>query len=934
MKLQFKVQQYQTDAVDAVVDVFTGQPHQDGTQCLVGPPLRNAEIALTPDQLLTNIRAVQRSRGLEQSAELASSRAAPDGAPNLSIEMETGTGKTYVYVKTIMELSKRYGWSKFIVVVPSVAIREGVLRSFDVTAEHFQQLYGARPRAFVYSSSQLHEIQRFSSDGGVQVMIINIQAFNATGEDQRRIYDELDDFQSRRPIDVIRANRPIVIIDEPQRFGEEFDIASGEPTKPSASLESLARLNALMVLRYSATHKPHHDYTKVHRLDAVDAYNQQLVKKIGVRGITVTGLAGSTAYLYLDAIEVRKGRLPEARVQLETRTGDGAVVRSWARVGTGTDLHVLARDLEAYTYDGRALVVTDVNAVEDFIELSNGRRVYAGEVTEDITEETRRRIQIREVVRAHVRKERELLPQGVKVLSLLFIDKVVKYRDYERSDTLGDYARIFEEEYAAVVDEILSEPANDPATRAFHDYLRRDTVREVHGGYFSVDRKTGRQVDPLVARRGDDAGQGADAADYDLILKDKERLLSFETPLRFLFSHSALREGWDNPNVFVIGMLKQSDNTVSRRQEVGRGLRLAVDQRGERMDNPVTVHDVNELTVVCDESYDEFVAGLQQELAESLHGRRADPLHGELPTPVNDRKPKENPLNQANLDTEEFQALWGRICRRAGYRVAFDSGQLVRRCVEAMDTRLKVAELRYAVETGAQASRVDAADPLGVAKGSTTTQTATAGASSQVRYDLLGEITQQTHLTRRTAAAILTGIAPETFAQYRLDPERFITETARLVNEQKAAVVVENLTYEPVEDRVDPAIFTRGRARVDFAAAGDRLEKHVYDYVVTDSEAERRFVTDLETSAAVLVYAKLPHGFVIPTPIGDHYPGWAIAFAGDSGKPVYVVADTTAVEEAVVECARRFFDALCRQGHDVRYGVVTDYAELAQLVSG
>lgn len=623
MKLQFKVQQYQTDSVNAVVDVFDGQPKYDGISYRVDPGnvrsgmaplyadsgLRNAEIALNDAQLLANVQKVQRTGNLPLSTSLKGSKAAPH-APNLDVEMETGTGKTYVYIKTIMELHKRYGWSKYIIVVPSIAIREGVKKTFDVTADHFQQWYGTKPRSFIYNSSQLHELERFSSDAGVQVMIINIQAFNATGKDNRRIYDVLDDFQSRKPIDVIAANRPIVIIDEPQKIGAE------------KSLKALSNFNGLMMLRYSATHKVEH--TKVYRLDALDAYNQKLVKKIAVRGITVKGLAGSTAYLYLDAIEISKGALPRARMEIEVQTKTG-IKRQVKRVEKGTNLHDLSNGLEAYRPDGKSLVVVDIDANRDIIELSNGDIVFAGQLAgRDVTEDTKRRIQIREVIRAHLDKERELFSQGIKVLSLFFIDEVAKYRDYLQKDTLGEYARIFEEEYAPIRDEVLGELAVDDATAAYQTYLRRDPIRKIHEGYFSIDKRTKHQVNGKVSGRGDDKGESIDTDAYDLILKNKERLLSFDEPVRFIFSHSALREGWDNPNVFVMGMLKKSNNTVSRRQEIGRGLRLAVDQRGERMDEATVgarVQDINELTVVTDESYTDFVDGLQKEISESLAAR-------------------------------------------------------------------------------------------------------------------------------------------------------------------------------------------------------------------------------------------------------------------------------------------------------------------------
>lgn len=1018
MKLQFKVQQYQSEAVDAVVDVFAGQPKHDGISYRIDPGraagaqgsllemdagLRNAEIALSEAQLLENIHAVQRSRNLPLSAGMVSSKAAP-GAPNLDVEMETGTGKTYVYIKTIMELHKRYGWSKYIVVVPSVAIREGVKKTFDVTAEHFQQHYGTKARSFIYNSSQLHELERFSSDAGVQVMIINIQAFNATGKDQRRIYDELDDFQSRRPIDVISANRPVVIIDEPQKIGAD------------KSLQALARFNALLALRYSATHKKEH--TKVHRLDAVDAYNQKLVKKIAVRGIAVKGLVGTNAYLYLDAIEVRKGAKPRARAEIEVQTKTG-IKRQTRWLDHGTNLHAASNGLEAY----RGLLVTDIDATRDIIELSNGDVVAAGQLADrDVTEDAKRRIQIREVIRSHLAKERELFSQGVKVLSLFFIDSVAKYRDYSREDTLGDYARMFEEEYAAIRGELLDElPYEGPAAR-YRAYLQRDDVTQVHRGYFSID-KNKRLIDGKVSGRGDDKGQSTDTEAYDLILRDKERLLSLEEPVRFLFSHSALREGWDNPNVFVMGMLKKSDNTISRRQEIGRGLRLAVNQHGERMDNPVTVHEINQLTVVTDESYTDFVKGLQEEIRESLTARprrasdqyfegktihtpggkqtidktqaRAlykylvrndylndddtiseayrqaresgtlaaptsealkpiidfvwpliDSLYLDLPDFTDDRKPKKIPLNEANFARKEFQELWARINHKAVYQVEFDSAELIRKAVHHLNQHLHVAPLQYVVQAGEQREQLgveDLAQGTGFSVQNTRTHTETVSAGSQVKYDLLGEISAKTQLLRRTVAAILTEIMPGTFAKFRQNPEQFITEAARLINEQKATVIVEHLTYDALEERFDSAIFTENQTAQDFTKAGEKLRKHIYDYVITDSTTERDFVTELDSSHEVAVYAKLPRGFFIPTPVGDYNPDWAIAFTDGSVKHVYFVAETKGslstlqlrgIEDAKIECARRFFRSLsAKNGENVKYDVVSSYTELMQLVT-
>jgi type III restriction enzyme len=896
------------------------------------------------------------------------------------------------------------------VVVPSIAIREGAQKSFDITAEHFQQIYGTKPRTFVYSSSRLHELERFSSDAGVQVMIINIQAFNATGKDARRIYEVLDDFQSRKPIDVIAANRPILIIDEPQKI-------EGDVKKTSKSLEALRLFNALVALRYSATHKT--ERTKVHRLDALDAYNQKLVKKIAVRGITVKGLAGSTAYLYVDGLEIGKGaEFPKARVELEVQTATG-IKRQVKRLSQGVNLHDLSNGIEAY----KGLFVRDIDANKDILELSNGDIITAGQITQDVTDEAKRGIQIREVIRAHLDKERELYAQGIKVLSLFFIDEVAKYRDYSREDTLGDYARVFEEEYEALVADFLDQLDLAEASERYRAHLESIPVRKTHQGYFSIDKKSGHSVDGSVKQTGETAGQSDDVDAYDLILKDKERLLSFEEPVRFIWSHSALREGWDNPNVFVMGMLKKSDNTTTRRQEIGRGLRLSVDQHGDRMDNPVTVHDINELTVVTDESYTSFVTALQKEISESLSARprkatpeffagkmvenaetgekvaitadqakqlqhwltinefidyeqlvtakwinRAeidlppmpagleqyqyqvaamiDSLHLDIPAPADGRKPKRIPVNEANFKKVEFQNLWARINHKAVYQVEFDSAELIGKCVQVLDKSLKVTVMQYVVEKGVQIESLEA-DQLEAGNGFKVTTTkveeSALSAGSTVKYDLLGEIAEKTQLTRRTCASILTGVNPATFAKFRQNPEQFITEAARLINEQKATVIVEHLSYDPLEDRFDSSIFTENQTAQDLTKAGDKLKKSVYDYVVTDSKVERAFVTELDTSEEVVVYTKLPRGFFIPTPVGDYNPDWAIAFKEGAVKHVYFVAETKGsmstlqlkgIEDAKIECARKFFKSLNDRvgAEEVVYDVVDTFEHLLQVV--
>ena len=1006
MKLKFKKQAYQTNAVDAVADCFAGQPKREGLNYRVDPGravdargqavaeletvgFKNADLALTPDQILENIHAVQRRQNLPLSAALVKTKVCDI---NLDVGMETGTGKTYCYVKSMFELNARYGWSKFIVVVPSIAIREGVFKSLEITAEHFLDEYKKRARFFIYNSKQLHNLESFSSDAGINVMVINVQAFNATGKDARRIYEELDDFQSRRPIDVISANRPILFLDEPQKM------------EGGKTLDSLANFKPLAVLRYSATHKTTHN--KIHRLDALDAYNQKLVKKIAVRGISVKGLTGTNAYLYLESIEVSTAA-PVARVELEIKQNNG-IKRVLRKLSRNDNLFDLSGDLEQY----RGFVVADINALTNTVTFTNGHELVAGEATGDVSESALRRIQIREAVKAHFEKEQALFAQGIKVLSLFFIDAVSKYRSYnDAGEQPGEYAQMFEEEYNQQLAEVQT--LDDTP---YNRYLKGIATTQTHNGYFSIDKKTKRMVDPETGKKSTEAD---DVDAYDLILKDKERLLSFDEPVRFIFSHSALREGWDNPNVFVICTLKHSDNTVSRRQEVGRGLRLSVNQHGDRMDNAATVHQINVLTVVASESYKDFVTALQRDISEGLSERPrvADQayfkgkvlkttsgdvevtaematdiefyliqngyvdkkrsitqkyhdakkegtlaalpdelaFHSEqffvlidsvfsdtqLPQIGDDRKAKTNPLN-ANFEKAEFKALWNRINRKAAYTVEFETPELVAKCVKALHAELKVSPMQYTVVRGEQTEQ---ATYDGLKQGATfkvmesSSDYHRASVHSAVKYDLIGRLATETQLTRSTVASVLQGINKAVFSQYRTNPEDFMQKAARLINEQKATVIVEHIAYDPTGDTYTMDIFTQDKPKEDFSKAV-KANHHIYDYVFTDSKNERDFVCELDASTEVVVYAKLPRGFFIPTPVGNYNPDWAIAFREGKVKHVYFVAETKGsmssmdlrkIEESKIECARKFFAKITSD--QVKYDVVDGYGKLMELVA-
>jgi type III restriction enzyme len=1025
MKLKFKKQQFQTDAVNAVVDCFQKQGFASGVQYRIDPGITKPEAPLlavqpveeiagfanegfriTREKILDNIQAIQKHHNLTPSPKLVDEPLTGCDF-NLDVEMETGTGKTYCYIKTMFEMNKQYGWSKFIVVVPSIAIREGVHKSFGIMRDHFLEEYKKQAKVFIYNSGQLHNLQAFSSDAGINVMIINVQAFASKGKENLRIYGTshtkpngttemvgLDDFQSRKPIDVIRANRPILILDEPQKMGGE------------ATLKSLKEFNALFTLRYSATLKK--PYNKVYRLDALDAYNQKLVKKIAVRGISVKGLTGTNAYLYVDAIHTSQKHPPIASAEFEVKRQSGNK-REVRKLKIGDDLKALS-GLDAY--DG--FVVSEIDARTNTVTfLKDNLEVAVGQVLNDPDEKALRQIQIREAVKAHFEKEKMLFNQGIKVLSLFFIDEVKKYRQYDGDQVVkGEYARMFEEEY-----ERFREEYRTLLDDAYTKYIDGIEPEKTHNGYFSID-KSRHLVDPSIIGRGEEKGNSDDADAYDLILKDKERLLSFEEPTRFIFSHSALREGWDNPNVFVICTLKHSDNTISRRQEVGRGMRLSVNQAGDRMDDPATVHDTNVLTVVTSDSYTEFVGKLQQEISESLSGRpqkatkeyfagktlvTADgdvtvttemahqiykylmtndyvdnkdhiaPAYHEaknseqlanlplilLPykeqifklidgvfdqSQVNkpdDASAATNPRN-ANFDKKEFQELWNRINKQAAYTVSFDSDELIQKAVDWLDRYLTVDKLQFTVQRGEQ-TETATIEQLKAGSAFTVEETSVeqmeGSIHSDVKYDLVGKVAEGTGLTRRTVATILSKINKVRFGLFRVNPEAFITNVSLLINEQKATITIEHLAYNQTDKTYDTSIFTEAQVVGNWASAGSQLKRHIYDYVVTDSDIERNFVTDLDTSDDVIVYAKLPKAFAIPTPVGNYSPDWAISFKEGMVKHIYFVAETKGslqtmqlrqIEMAKIHCARKFFVKIT--SNKVKYDVVTDYAKLMQLV--
>ena len=998
MKFQFKIQPFQTEAAESVVRVFAGQPNMGiskyrrdigsennlddaerlgrrGYMPVEYPALsdeekraaeeeyetayRNENVQLSREELLKNIRAVQTANNIKYSTDLVAGL----GAVSLDVEMETGTGKTYVYIKTMFELYKAYGWSKFIVVVPSIAIREGVKKSFEMLEEHFMQIYGLKARYFVYNSGNLHQLDEFSQNNGINVMIINTQAFNTTmnedknvdgrsgNEAARIIYTKRDEFGSRRPIDVIKANRPIIILDEPQKMG-------GTATQTALK----KNFTPLFSLNYSATHKTSHNLVYV--LDALDAFKKKLVKRIEVKGFELKNLGGTNRYMYLSAIVIDRKKPPRARLEFEVSRAAGSPKRETHLLEVGDSMYAASKNLEEY----KGISIADIDPIRATVTFSNGDTLTAGEASGNVNEDDIRRIQIRETINSHFDKEEKLFEQDIKCLSLFFIDEVAKYRQYgeDGEEILGEYGRIFEEEYSAALNKRLT-----LFPTAYQAYLRGIATADTHRGYFSIDKK-GRAINSTIKRGSDESD---DISAYDLILKRKEVLLSSGEPTRFIFSHSALREGWDNPNVFQICTLKHSDNATAKRQEVGRGLRLCVNNLGERQDLEVCgemlVQSVNMLTVVASESYAGFVADLQSEIKSDLYERpttasvdyfngrtvyltdgqthtftaaeataiynylvRNDyvddngsvtntyraaaetgsfvpmkqelaPLAGSVHKLVqaifdpsilkdmagngHDTKVRDNPLNE---NWAAFKDLWKRINKRYAYTVEFSGDELIEKSIAAIDAELKVARLSYTLTKGSQEGT-----DFNVER--TETKKLEQAHGGLATYDIIGKIAEGTSLTRRTVTAILDGIKKDKLWLFRENPEAFIAKVTVIINKQKASVVVEHITYAPsAEEPYSQDIFNMSRASDEYAKAF-KAKHAIQDYVFTDGLAtdsiERRFAEDLDVADEVIVYAKLPRGlrgFYIPTPVGNYSPDWAISFKKGAVKHIFFIAET------------------------------------------
>ena len=986
MKLRFEPDlDFQLRAVEAVCDLFRGQEacrteftvlHRPGdgqarmsfaqTDLGVGNRLSPSD-----DALAENLTAIQRRNGLRASPSLDSG--------DFTVEMETGTGKTYVYLRTVFELNKRYDFTKFVIVVPSVAIKEGVYKSLQMTEDHFRTLYSGTPcEYFLYDSKKLGQVRNFAASPHVQIMVVTVGAINK--QSINNLYKDSEKTGGEQPIDLIRATRPIVIVDEPQ---------SVDGGLRGRGKEALGRMNPLCTLRYSATHADRHHM--VYRLDAVDAYERKLVKQIEVAAATVED-AHNRPYVRLLSTRSRRGTI-SARVELDVEQ-TGKVRRREVTVLDGDDLEkITGRGV----YSDCRIGEISVKRGSKFMELrapEGGHYLDEGEACCDVDREALHREMIRRTIREHLDKEFRLRSQGIKVLSLFFIDRVDRYRRYDEhgNEVKGDYARTFEEEYRRL--------ARSPAyARLFRGKDPSANVEEVHNGYFSIDRKN-RWTD--TAENNQTNRDNAERA-YNLIMKEKEKLLSLDEPLRFIFSHSALREGWDNPNVFQICALREIRTERERRQTIGRGLRLCVNQEGERLRG----FDVNTLTVIATESYEDFAEKLQQEIEEDTgirfgvvephqfahipvtdedghegalgfeesqavydfllaqghidgQGRIQDILREALRDDtftVPDRFLEQRPEimfvlrklagrleirdankrrtvrpRQAVLESAEFKALWDRIKHKTTYRVAFDSERMLTDCITALKdapaiprTRLQWRKADIAIGKAG----VEAAEKEGA-------QTVVIDPRDVELPDLLTELQNRTKLTRRSIYRVVTSSGR--LSDFRQNPQRFIENATQAINRCKQRAIVDGIRYQRLGDESYYAQELFEQAELTgYLKNMLAAKKAVHDHVLYESNTEAEFADQLEKNVAVKVYAKLPNWFKVPTPLGSYNPDWAVLVDSDNGERLYLVVETKGTtqtdelrpaEQDKIKCGRAHFEALAAGDSPARYEVATSLDEL------
>jgi len=929
MKLRFEPDlDFQRQAIEAVCGLFRGQeicrteftvaPTAQASLALPGSEESELgvgnKLTLPDDRILANLNDIQLRNGLPPSPGLDSG--------NFTVEMETGTGKTYVYLRTILELNKRFGFTKFVVVVPSVAIKEGVYKSLQITREHFRSLYSGAPcEYFLYDSAKLGQVRNFAASASVQIMVVTVGAINKKAVNN--LYKDSEKTGGDKPIDLIRATRPIVIVDEPQSVDGGL---RGQGRK------ALAEMNPLCTLRYSATHVDKHHM--VYRLDAVDAYQRKLVKQIEVAAATVEN-AHNRPYLRLISTRNRRGVI-SASVELDVEGAAGRVNRAQRTVIDGDDLEDLT---DRAVYRGYRIGEIRVGGGNAFIELrtpGGERYLREGEAFGDVDAGAVARHMIWRTIREHLEKEQRLRRQGIKVLSLFFVDSVASYRRYDDAGIAqkGNFARAFEEEYRRL--------ANHPDfTAVFEEPGVSSNPEEVHEGYFSIDKKGGWTNTAESNQAGRENAERA----YNLIMRDKERLLNLDEPLRFIFSHSALREGWDNPNVFQICALRDIQSELQRRQTIGRGLRLCVNQQGKRLRG----FDVNTLTVVARESYEEFAENLQREIEEDTgfrFGVVAPHQFAQMTAADGDGQTKILGFDQSRVLYEHL--------RGAGY--VNSQGRIQNSLREALRDESVVLPTEFAAHQGAKTLRDDLSIPatrlqwrkadVGIGKAGVEATEKTGSQTIRLREDaielpdLLAGLESRTQLTRRSLARIV--IDSGRSSDFKRNPQAFIEQAAQAINNCKRGALADGVKYQRVgaDAYYAQELFHQKEINGYLKQMLD-AKKSIYDKVVYESETERRFAEDMEKSIQVKVYAKLPGWFKVPTPLGGYNPDWAVLVDADGSERLYFVvetkgsadqADLQSKEQWKITCGKKHFEALQVREPKVRYEVATRLDDLLARV--
>ena len=1003
MKIQFNPDlDYQQEAIASIVDLFKGQevcqtnftvaPLTHEVQSVIPGMEKEAGVShlgvgnrlkLLEEDILENVRSIQLRNGLAPAEDLHSM--------DFTVEMETGTGKTYVYLRTIYELNRQYGFTKFIIVVPSVAIKEGVYKALQMTEEHFKGLYdNTQADYFVYDSQKLGQVRSFATNDYIQVMVINIDAFRKSFDDPEKeskaniIHRAHDRMTGSRPIEFIQATNPILIIDEPQ---------SVDTT--AKSKDAIASLNPLCALRFSATHVDKHHM--MYKLDSVDAYDRKLVKQIEVASIEVKD-GHNKPYIKLLSVNNKKSPIT-ARIEIDVRQKKGDVKRTKKTVRTGHDLLDLSGGRDVY--DGYIIEDIYCEKGNEYVSFTSKPDIIRlGQVVGEVNDDEYKRLQIRKTIEEHLDKELKLRSRGIKVLSLFFIDRVANYRSYDEDGNPqpGKYAVMFEEEYARAI----KKPKYDTL---FKDVDRKTAAEGVHNGYFAIDKKKDASGQ---GRLKDSSGEGktqSDESAYQLIMRDKELLLSFDSKLKFIFSHSALKEGWDNPNVFQICTLNETSSVMKKRQEIGRGLRISVNQDGER----VYGFEVNTLTVMANESYEDFAQQLQKEIEEEggikfgvvekhlfanipvptdghtieylgveasekvwehlkdkgyidARGKVQDALRAdikagkvELPEDVADHADKittvlrkiagslniknaddkrQVKLNKAVFLGEEFKGLWERIKYKTTFRVDFDVEDLIRKCSDEINKSLVVGRARFITHT----TTLDI-DRGGVQTGEVREQRAVYEARDYRLPDVVSYLQNETNLTRRTLVEIMK--RSDRLQDFKNNPQKYIEQVAAIIQHQMRLFIVDGIKYQKIgnDHYYGQELFEENELYGYLSKNMLEADKSVYDHVVYDSDVEEEFARKFETNEEVKVYAKLPGWFTIETPLGTYNPDWAVLVEIDGKQKLYFVVETKGslltdalrpAEQAKIDCGREHFKAL---GSDVEFTVANSYDSFSEKLS-